>query len=75
MKSKTAFIGDCIAQRKHSCFLTKHPRVRIPAFPKKFIGKIIDVAEANLWRWLEDSGQWLENVDRTHLVLASGKPL
>ena len=21
------------------------------------------------------SGQWLENVDRTHLVLASGKPV
>ena len=27
--------------------------------------KIVDVAE--------ESGQWLENVDRTHLVLASGK--
>ena len=26
--------------------------------------KIVDVAE--------ESGQWLENVDRTHLVLASG---
>ena len=23
---------------------------------------------------LEESGQWLENVDRTHLVMASGKP-
>ena len=22
---------------------------------------------------LEESGQWLENVDQTHLVLASGK--
>ena len=25
------------------------------------------------WRWLEESGQWLENVNRTLLVLASGK--
>ena len=35
---------------------------------------MIDVAEVNQWRWLEESGQWLENVDRTHLVLAIGKP-
>ena len=34
-------------------------------------GKIIDVAEAN--KWLEDSGQWPENFNGTHLVLASGK--
>ena len=26
-------------------------------------GKIIDVAEVDYWRWLEESGQWLENVD------------
>ena len=32
-----------------------------------FRGKIIDVAEVNQWRWVEESGQWLENVDRTHL--------
>ena len=25
--------------------------------------------------WIEESGQWLENVDRTHQVLASGKPV
>ena len=25
--------------------------------------------------WLEESGQWLENVDWIHLVLASGKPV
>ena len=29
----------------------------------------------NQLRWLDDSGQWLENVGQTHLVLASGKPL
>ena len=27
------------------------------------------------WRWLEESGQWLENGDGTRLVLASGMPL
>ena len=31
--------------------------------------------EVDQQRWLEESGQWLENVDRTHLVLASGKPV
>ena len=41
--------------------------------PKNFIGKIVDVADVNLWRCLEKSGQWLENVDQTHLVLASCK--
>ena len=37
--------------------------------PKKFRGKFIDAAE----HCFEESGQRLENVDRTHLVLASGK--
>ena len=36
---------------------------------------MIDVAEVNQRRWLEESGQWIENVDRTHLVLASGNPV
>ena len=35
---------------------------------------MIDVAEVNQQRWLEESGLWLENVDQIHLVLASGKP-
>ena len=39
---------------------------------KIFIGKIIDDAEVNQQRWLEEKGQWLENVDQTRLVL---KPL
>ena len=38
-----------------------------------FSGKIIDVAEVDQLPWLEESGQWLKNVDRTHLVLARGK--
>ena len=33
----------------------------------------MDVAEVNQWLWLEESGQLFENVDQTHLVLASGK--
>ena len=40
-----------------------------------FAGNIIDVAEVNQLHWLEESRQWLENVDQTHLVLASGKPV
>ena len=38
-------------------------------------GKIIDVAEVNQCCWLEESEHWLENVDQTHLVLASGSPV
>ena len=38
-----------------------------------FRAKIVSVAEFNQWRCLEESGQWLENVNRTHLVLACGK--
>ena len=41
--------------------------------PKKFIGKIVDVVEINQWRCFGESGQWLENVDHTHLVLVSDK--
>ena len=36
-------------------------------------GKIVDVAEVNKWPCLEKSRQWVENVDQTLLVLASGK--
>ena len=36
-------------------------------------GKIVDdVAEVNKGGCLKESGLWLENVDQTHLVLASG---
>ena len=38
------------------------------------MGNIIDVDEVNQWRWLEERGQHLKNVDRSHLVLAGGKP-
>ena len=39
------------------------------------VEKIVDVAEVNQRRWLEERVQWLENVDRTHVKLASGKLL
>ena len=55
--------------------LTQQPQVPIPGFPKNFRGKIIVAAEVNQLHWLEESGQWPENVDRTHLVRASGKPV
>ena len=46
----------------------------IPSVPKKFSEeKIVDVAEVNQRRCLEESEQWLSNDDRTHPVLASGK--
>ena len=35
----------------------------------------MDVAEVNQQRWFEESGQWLKNVDGTHLVLASDQPV
>ena len=31
--------------------------------PKNLRGKIIDIAKVNQRRWLEECGQWLENVD------------
>ena len=46
----------------------------IHSAPKKISEeKIVDVAEVNQWHCLDESGQWLENLDQTHLVLASGK--
>ena len=55
--------------------LIQQPRVHFPAFPKSFRGKIIDVAEVYQRCRLEESGQWLKNVNQTCLVLASGKPV
>ena len=40
----------------------------IPIFQRKNIS----VGEVNHWRWLEESGHRLENIDQTPLVLASG---
>ena len=49
-------------------------RVLFPAFLNIVSEeKIVDVAKVNQWRCLGESGQWLENVDQTNLLLASGK--
>ena len=40
-----------------------------------FRGKIVDVADVNQRRCLEESGWCLEHADQTHLVLASDKLL
>ena len=44
----------------------------IPSIPKKSEENIINVAKVNQRHLLEESGLWLENVDWTHLVPASG---
>ena len=46
----------------------------IPGIPKKISKeKIVNVVAVNQWHCREERGQWLENVDGTHPVLASGK--
>ena len=55
--------------------LTQQPGFDSQAIQENSEEKIINVAEVKQRRWLEESGQWLENVDQTHLVLASGKPI
>ena len=54
--------------------LTQQPRFDSQHSRIIFRGKIIDVVEINQQHLLDESGQRLENVDQTHLVLASGKP-
>ena len=56
----------CIAQRLQSCFSPCGPGFDYLDF---------DVAEIYRRHWLEENGQRLGNVDRIHLVLASGKPV
>ena len=56
--------------------LASHPAapgsdLGIPIFLGKLILMLLD--QVNQWRCLEESGKRLENVDRTHLVLARGK--
>ena len=66
------------AQHRGS-ILASHPAApgSIPSIPTNFSMERVSilVGEVNQQRWLEESGQWLENVDRTHPVLASGKPV
>ena len=60
------------------CILASHPAAPglIPSVPGiSSEKKNIVVTAVNQHHWLEESGQWLENVDRANLVLASGKPV
>ena len=43
----------------------QRPQVRFSAFPRIYF----NTAEIYQWPWLEESGQRLENVDPTHVVL------
>ena len=62
------------AQRQPTCFSTSSPRFNSQHYLNYFRRKSIPVAEVN--HWLEEkSGQQLEYVHRSHLVLASGKPV
>ena len=46
----------------------------VAIFPTCILASLgIDVAEVNQRRWLEESGQRLENVEQTHVVQPSGK--
>ena len=58
-------------------YLLLDPAARglIPIYPIFSEEKIINIAEVNQPLWLEESGQRVENVDWTHLELASGKPV
>ena len=62
-------VGGLFSTEVAFLLLTQQPQVRFPALPKIYI----NVAVTYQQRWLEENGQRLENVDRTHLVLASGK--
>ena len=62
------------------CWIAQSKQACSPGFDSQrsqnlIRGKIFNVAEVNQRRWLEESGLRLENVNQTHLVLASGKPV
>ena len=68
------FLKDSIAQRLAYFHPDPTELGSIPSIPEIFSAKkIIDYAKVNQWCCSEESGQCLENVDPTHLVLASGK--
>ena len=60
--------GGCIAQRLHTCFSPSSP-----GFDYHNSQKSREKIIVNQRCWLEEGVQCLENVDRTHLVLSSGK--
>ena len=67
-------LGGSIAQWLSYLLLEPAAPGSIPSIPEIFSEeKIVNVAEVNLRGSLEENGLWIENVDRTNLVLASGK--
>ena len=64
--------GGSIAQWLATCFRFLLRPVGFSAFPSFFGGKIINVAQVNQQRWLEESERWPENVDLTYLVRGTG---
>ena len=52
---------------------SSRPRVDSHLSQKNFTGNKCHLAEVFEWCGLKEIGQCLENVDQTHLVLASGK--
>ena len=66
--------AGCIAQWLAYLPLDPAALSLIPRVPKKnSVEKIVHAADLKQQHCLEKSGQCLENVDQTHLVLASGK--
>ena len=63
IRHNKARLGGSIAQRYHNCFSPRSAGFDSQHSQKHFRGKIINVAEVNLRRWLVESGRWLENVD------------
>ena len=67
-------LGGSIAQWLSYLLLEPAAPGSIPSIPENFSEeKIVNVAEVNLRGSLEENGPWIENVDQTNLVLASGK--
>ena len=69
LKEKESRNGGLHSAEVAFLLLTQQPQVWMLAFPKIYF----DVAEIYKWKWLEESGQRLQNDDQTHLALDSGK--
>ena len=61
--------GDCLGTEVEFLLLTQRPWDNSLLFMKMYF----NVDEIYQRRWLEESEQWLENDDQTHLVLVSSK--
>ena len=69
LQKQEPWLGRLHSTEETFLILIQQHRVWFLAFPKIYF----DVAEIYRQCWLEESGQRLENVDQTRLVLASGK--